>query len=558
MRFLLCILPLLMAAHAAAAAAPVAPSTEPTAFLPPVGTAWLSFRQAQVDGVARITAGLRPTRAVTMAIRQGDDAAVADLSLEMLAARDGWPALVLDSRGLGGAREEAWDSLLLGRTLGDLEVTGGAGLSGGGTLHPFLGLRLPMEEAEGWLTVDSGHGEGPGVEGGWRPLPFLTMTTGWRRDQGLTAGFTFSLAASGLTTPWPGRERRPDAHDPADIGLWQSPARQLAHALPPGAAAPLTIASHRLGLPGVAATIMTDDLTRLGRGQRSAAEVRRQTRFQRAAPPDSLGRPWQVLLDARLDLEPVAYAEPLPRRASAGARLDLLPWPGLVLTAAGRAGTAARIEWPETPLPAPGRQDAGAYLDRTYSLERLQIAFVHALGPDLDMLVEAGHLESQFGGGGAELRYQPVLARWSAGVSLHQVWKRAPDWDALYRGTGRLTGHVAGGWESGDAETRSELRAGRYLAGDWGGGIGLMRQFGHGAILAADLDITTWTTRFGLSVTIPFGTIGPAIDMAGSIRVVPLSGAGAERLDRALTLGDLRYSAGYGRLLADWDRNFRP
>lgn len=540
------------------AAGQVPPATQPTAFLPPVGTAWLSAMTTDAEPQPRGTMGLRPTRAVTMAVRQGNDGTVADIAVEIMAHANGRPSLVLDSRGLGGSRDDALDSLLLGLDVLGLEVTGGAALPGAGGLRPILGLRLPVQTLDGWLSADIGHGDGPGVELGWRPLPFLNLTSGWRRAQGVTAGFSFSLDVSRLTTPWPGRERRPDRHDPTEVTPWQSPARQLALALPAATPAPVTVSTHALGLPGVAATIMTEDLSRLRQGRRSAAEVRRHTQFQRARRPDSLGRHWQVQLDARLELEPAAYGEEWPRRASIGGRLDLLPWPGLVLTAAGRIGKAAGIAETEERVPTSGREDAVRYIGRHYELERAQLAYVGALSPALDLLLDAGHLESQFGGVGGELRYQPVLARWSAGVALHHVWKRAMNWDALYRGPARLTGHGTIGWESADAQARSELRGGRYLAGDWGGGIGLARQFGHGATLSADLDITTRATRAGLTLTIPFGTVGPAVDLTGSIRAAPLSGAGAERLDRALVLGDLRYSAGYGRLLADWDRNFRP
>lgn len=553
--FLSALLPLLIAVPVFSQAPP---SAEPTAFLPPVGTAWLSATTTDAQPQPRGTIGLRPTRAVTMAVRQGDDGTVADIAIEISAPKEGWPSIVLDSRGLGGARAEALDSLLLGLDIHGLEVTGGAGLPGDGGLRPILGLRVPIDALDGWLSADTGHGEGPGAAAGWRLLPFLIVTSGWRRDQGVTTGFTFNLDASGVRAPWPGRERRPDRHDPTGISQWQSPARQLAQALPPGAVAPVTVATHGLGLPGVTATIMTDDVLQLRQGRRSAAEVRRHTRFQRAPIPDSLGRHWQMLLDIRLDAEAAAYGNDWPRRVSAGARLDILPWPGLVLTAAGRIGTAAGLVAPEELPPLPGREDAAYYLRRHGELERAQLAYARPLTPALDLLVEAGHLDSQFGGAGGELRYQPVLSRWSMGAGLHQVWKRALNWNALYRGSGRLTGHGTLGWESADAETRSELRGGRYLAGDWGGGIGLIRQFGHGAWLSADLDITTQTTRAGLSLTVPFGTIGAAVDLTGSIRTAPLSGGGAERLDRIQTLTDLRYSAGYGRLLVDWDRNFRP
>ncbi|MFV3131062.1 YjbH domain-containing protein [Niveispirillum sp. KHB5.9] len=536
------------------------PSDQPGAWLPAAGSAWIATRTPG-DGVPGLTFGMRPIRPLVAAIRQGDAGAEADFAVELADGRGALPLLVLDSRGHGGSRTERLDSLLLGARLGEVEASSGLARAGDGGLHPLLHLRLAVQVmgVRGWLSGGLGGPDGAMVEAAWPLEPGTMVSLGWRRDRGLVAGAVFQLAGAAYAEPLFGLSRRADGGRFTDIGPFQSAGAAFHAGLPQDAVVPprVMLSSHRLGLPGVAVGLLGPDLEALRRHRLSAAELRRNARFSRADTPDDLVRHWELQLDATSELEPGARGDVWASRLSAGARLHLLPFAELILTGEGRVATAAYVPWPRWEPPSAGRDDAALYLHRRFSLDRAQMAYVRALSPSLDLLVEGGHLDPIYGGGGAELRYQPLKARWSLGAVAHHVWKRPPTVQTIYRGTGRTTGFVTAGWEGRDGGTRTELALGRYLAGDWGGSFTLSRQFGSGLELGLDGTATVKTTRLGLSLTMPLAGLGGHVETLARLRVRPMAREHAERLDRAVSLSDLRFAAGYGRVSHDWDQGLR-
>lgn len=538
------------------------PLDHPTAWQPTIGSAWVAT-EVPADDVASVGFGMRPVRALTASLRQGDRGTEADFAVELMEARRFRPGLVLDSRGHGGSLTERLDSLLLGSRLGMVETSAGIARHGTGDLRPVLHLRLPLPIPglrTAWVSGGIGGPDGPALEAGWAVVEAGSFVTlGWRRDRGLTGRAVMQFAGGEQDQPWFRRTRRPDGGRFTDIGLSQSPGAALRAAMPDDGTprGRVTLSSHRLGLPGVAASLTRADIDALRRHRISPAEIRRNARFRRADVPDSLSHHWELQLDALSELEPAPRGYPWASRLSAGARLHLLPFAGLILTGEGRIATAAWLPWPRWYPPSPGRDDAALYLYRTFSLDRAQAAWVGALTPSLDLLVEGGHLDPMYGGGGMEMRYQPLRARWSLGAAMHHVWKRPPTVQTIYRGTGSTTGFAQAGWEGNDGGTRSDLSLGRYLAGDWGGTFTLSRRFGTGVELALDATATTRTSRMGLTLTLPLIGFGQHVETLARMRVRPMAREYAERLDRALTLSDLRFAAGYGRVTTDWDQGLR-
>lgn len=534
---------------------------QPSAFQPAEGTFWVGLETPE-DEVAGISAGMRPVKPLSVTMRQGDWGAQADISLELHEGRGLLPNLVLDSRGHGVTMTERLDSLLLGWKPGGVEVSAGVGRAGDGQVRPVLNLRMPVKiQPIGEIDVQAGFGGvyGPMLGIGWSPKPGRHVSVNWQRDRGLLVNVVQQFAGNSLDEPYFGQARRPDGAAWTDIGPFMSPGAALHEALAEQhpTSDRVMVAGHRLGLPGVSARLYAPDLKKWKRHRISAAEIRQGTRFERAATPDRLANHWEMTLDATLEAEPGPRGYPWASRASAGARLHLLPWPGLVLTGEGRAATAANIPPPRWYPPSKGRDDAALYLYRRFSLDRAQIAYVRALTPSLDLLAEAGHLDPMYGGGGGELRYQPLKARWSLGLAAHHVWKRPPSVQTLYRGSGHTTGFVSAGWEGQDGGSRSELSLGRYLGGDLGTSFTLARQFGWGVELGLDATATTRTSRLGLSLTLPLIGFGQHVDTVARLKIRPLAREYAERLDRALTLSDLRHAAGYARVAGGWDQGFR-
>ncbi|OYQ31533.1 hypothetical protein CHU95_20535 [Niveispirillum lacus] len=535
------------------------PTDQPTAFLTTIGSGWTAM-EMPADGVPATSFGVRPVRALLTTLRQGEDGLVADFALEMLAQQRHMPSLVLDSRGHGDSITGRLDSLLLGGQIGKVELSAGIGQDWRGHLRPVLNVRAPFRLPllrDVWISGGMGGPDGPLLEAGWAVRGSGSFATlGWRRDRGLIGRAGIQFDGKALAEPWFRRSRRPDGGRFTDIGLDQSPGMALRAALletgsPPPAR--ITVSSHRLGLPGVAASVAGSDLDALSRHRISPAEIRRNSQFQRAPTPESLSHRWEMQADVFNEFEPGPRGSPWSSRTSVGGRLHLLPFVGVILTAEGRIAMASNIGWPRREPPSAGRDDAALYLYRRYSLDRVQVTFVRALSPSVDLLVETGHLDPMYGGGGVELRYQPWRARWSVGTVLHQVWKRPPRVQTLYRGTGQLTGFLTGEWEGQDGGTRSNLSLGRYLAGDWGATYALSRQFGTGVTWAIDATVTTGSSRIGLTLTLPLIGFGQHVDTVARVRVRPMARENAERLDRTLTLSDLRFAAGYGRVVRDWD-----
>ncbi|KPF85263.1 hypothetical protein IP70_12960 [alpha proteobacterium AAP38] len=538
-------------------------SGQPTAFPPGEGALWLGLEVPE-DNVAAVSVGMRPVRPLAVTVRQGDWGAQTDVTLELAEARGLLPNLVLDSSGHGGDMTGRLDSLLLGWTRSGVEVTAGAARSGMGDVRPVLQVLLPVKTPvpfinDTWIRAGIGGVDGPMLGAGWSPEPGRMLSITWLRGRGLVAGITEQIAGDDLSQPYFGRSRQHDAGAWTDIGPFMSPGGALHAALADQhpTSDRVSVASHRLGLPGVSARLYAPDLRKWKRHRISAAEIRRGTRFERAPTPGNLAHHWEMTLDATMEVEAGPRGYPAASRASAGAQLHLLPWSGLILTAEGRVANAGNIPPPRWYPPSKGRDDAALYLYRRFSLDRAQMAFAHAVTPSLDVLAEIGHLDPMYGGGGGELRYQQLTARWSLGLAAHYVWKRPPSVETLYRGSGRTTGFMNAGWEGPDGGSRSELSFGRYLAGDLGMTFTLRRQFGWGLELGMDATATTRTSRLGLSVTLPLIGLGQHVDTLAHVKVRPLAREYAERLDRAITLSDLRHTAGYARVVGDWDRGFR-
>jgi hypothetical protein len=389
-----------------------------------------------------------------------------------------------------------------------------------------------------------------------RPLPRWELSGGWQRRRGLLIGLALHWNLAELDAPWPLPARQPDGQPVTEITSTMPAANSVAMAaLAPGARPSIT--THRLGLPGIAVQMTPGSLEHARQWQGSGAEIRRTARFSRAPYPSSLARHWEVTMDTTLEAGPGTDGSGWTQRSSAGAALTLVPLAGLILHGGGRLTVPDSNTSPPLANDTHGRGGLAAYMAEGVALERAQGLIVTALSPALDMMLEAGHLDEMYGGAGGELRWQPPLDRWSIGLTAHHLWQRLPGGIALLRGSDKTSGHLTLGWEGPDAETRLELAAGRYLAGDWGATAGLSRRFGTGSLLSTDLTLDRdGGTTLGLSLTLPLGDLWNHAELITRAKVRPLARSRRERLDRAFTLGDLRHAAGYGRLLRDWDRAF--
>jgi hypothetical protein len=198
--------------------------------------------------------------------------------------------------------------------------------------------------------------------------------------------------------------------------------------------------------------------------------------------------PWSqgLLFDPK---QPIQYVF----GAALNARYELAS--GLFLSGSVTQALAGRIlpndEPVEGALPPVRSRAATYFATGETKLSTLTVAYYDQLGPQLYGRVTAGYLEQMFGGISAEVLYQPVNTPWAIGADLNYVAQRDTDggfgFDEFDYQV--ATGHVSGYYDFGNGY-EAQLDLGRYLAGDYGGTLTLMRSFRNGMKVGAFATIT--------------------------------------------------------------------
>lgn len=344
-------------------------------------------------------------------------------------------------------------------------------------------------------------------------------------------------------------------------------ARLLADLAPPQVER-LRVVTGAGGLDTANITLLRRDLERAADHRGSAEEIWRTTQLAATAdpPPD-----WRPRLDlstrlvASFDLAELGTA--LAQRTYTDVMLRAEPLRGLVLGGGLRVNAASDLQLLDTnavPPAQPVRSDLPRYADRSLALDHAYAAWLAKPAEGLTTRLSAGHLEEMYAGVGAEALFQPFSSRWALGLDLNQVWKRRPEsFLAIDRGDARGTGHASFYWEAPGAGTTTALRLGRYLGGDWGGTVEVMRRFDGGIGLTAH---ATWTegpdgaqSRFGgrmewgLALVVPIAASG-WLPVGGTVEtaVRTLGRDAGQRLQQPLPLYDLRVPGGVGRLTGTW------
>ena len=138
------------------------------------------------------------------------------------------------------------------------------------------------------------------------------------------------------------------------------------------------------------------------------------------------------------------------------------------------------------------RTDGGAYGDDGIPvLQSLTFSHYGRPGTDLYSRVSVGYLERMFGGVSAEVLWKPVESSFGIGAELNYVAQRDTDmWFGFDEYDYQVaTGHLSAYYDFGNG-FHGQVDAGRYLAGDWGAGISLDREFANGWRLGAFATLT--------------------------------------------------------------------
>lgn len=185
--------------------------------------------------------------------------------------------------------------------------------------------------------------------------------------------------------------------------------------------------------------------------------------------------------------------------------------------------------------------------------------FTHAgrLNDENFYSVYGGMLESMYGGVGGEWLYRPWHSPVAFGVDVNAVRQRGFKQDFSFLGYKTLTGHASLYWDTGFQDINATIRAGRYLAGDWGATLDLSRSFRNGVKMGAFATKTNVSAaQFGegsfdkgVYVNIPFDAILTRSSTNwASVVWHPLTRDGGAILNREFALFDMTKKQG-GNLL---------
>jgi len=208
------------------------------------------------------------------------------------------------------------------------------------------------------------------------------------------------------------------------------------------------------------------------------------------------------------------------------------------------------------------RSDIGRYADEgTTAITKLQGYYFSQPLPNIYTRLSGGLLESMYGGITAEVLYRPYDKNFAIGADLN--WVKQRDFDQLFsfRDYDTFTGHVALYHENTKYNITSIIRAGRYLAGDWGATFDVSRRFDNGIRLGL------WTTYTdvsaddfgegsfdkGIYVKVPFGLFWPKPSRnIQKMTIRSLNRDGGQRLVHDVELYDILSSGRQKNLLNDW------
>lgn len=151
------------------------------------------------------------------------------------------------------------------------------------------------------------------------------------------------------------------------------------------------------------------------------------------------------------------------------------------------------------------------------NLANLQLTYARKLSPNWYGMAYAGLLESMYGGVGGEVLYRPFDTPWAVSANVNWVRQRGFKQHFGFRDYHIVTGHVTAYVKTGIQDVLATVTAGRYLAGDWGGTLGLSRVFDNGVRMGIWATFTNVSQKDygegsfdkGFYISIPFDLLLP-------------------------------------------------
>jgi len=145
-------------------------------------------------------------------------------------------------------------------------------------------------------------------------------------------------------------------------------------------------------------------------------------------------------------------------------------------------------------------------------IAELQASYTTTVAPGVYALARGGILESMFDGVGGEVLWRPEGERWALGATLYEAWQRGFDRLLDLQPYHVTTGHLSVYYQSPWYGLDFEVDAGRYLAGDSGATLTIMRRFSTGVEIGA----------FATLTNVPFSQFGEGAFDKGFIIRIPM------------------------------------
>jgi hypothetical protein len=328
-------------------------------------------------------------------------------------------------------------------------------------------------------------------------------------------------------------------------------------------------------MPLTTATFSRSELDAAARGQTTPAELWESTVLSDASPetpyPNGAADPqfsWSVFPSLQEDLFDPNNPAYIGVGISGSTRTEL--WRGLVLDDEATYSVwnnFGSITRPNNSMLPHVRTDIVQYLQKgTTGINLLTLSDFIKPASDVYARFTVGYIEQMFAGVGGEVLYRPFGQRWAIGADIYDVYQR--NFDDLFGlqnyhvVTGHASLYVELPWES----LTAVVRAGRYLAGDYGGTLEIYRRFDTGILVGAWATFTNVPfSKFGegsfdkgIRIIIPMEwalPIGTTAKFEEDLR--PIQRDGGQPLYNDAELYDMTQPSSYGDLQRQWPHVFQ-
>lgn len=208
------------------------------------------------------------------------------------------------------------------------------------------------------------------------------------------------------------------------------------------------------------------------------------------------------------------------------------------------------------------RSDYAEYLrEGNPAMTRLTLDYVTKVTDSIYTRASVGYLERMYAGVSGEVLWKPATQSWGLGLEANYVKQRGFDTLFDFRDYDTATGHASVYWDTGFYGLSTQVDAGRYLAGDWGGTFSLKRRFNNGWEVGGFATFTDipfdefgeGSFDKGLYLTIPFNWVLPYDSRQDFDMVLrPLTRDGGARLEVANRLYPLVEDNDVGGYRGTW------